>query len=544
MKFVLSVLLLSLLIPGAHAQDRPSKPSERCTITGTVVKSTTGEPLKKATVVLLQMEGRRDQPRGATSDANGHFEMTGIDPGKYLLYADRTGYVRQEYGQRGASPRGATLTLAPGQHLKDVTFRLLPGAVITGKVSDEDGEPLAGVNVRALRRGYADGKRQLMYVGGAQSNDLGDYRMYGLPPGQYYMSASPPQHSGVAANEEGYAATYYPGTTDSSAAATVTVRAGDELPGVDFSLMTTPTVRVRGRVVGGTTGRGGREVMITLQPRDPSMRYDVSNRGTVNDSEGGFEIRGVRPGSYTLLAFRGDRGSLYTAREPIEVGNTDLEGLTITLTPPIILSGKIRSDGKAQLSISDLQISLLPLAENLYGGGGTSSVRDDGTFTVQNVSDGLYRVRVSGTEEKWYVKSVRAGGDDALENGLTVARGQSPGQLEIVLSPGAGRIDGKVADENQKPIGGSQVVLVPDPRHRNREDLYKTATTDQDGRFSLDGLAPGDYRLFAWEEVESGAYRDPEFVREYEERGQKVRVDEGTSLSVQLKVIPRSDAAQ
>jgi len=159
------------------------KPEEMCTIEGVVVKATTGDPLKKAVLTLTKVE-EHGQPKSAASDASGRFQLKNVEPGRYHLYASRNGYARREYGQRATHGSGTILTLTAGQHLKDISFRLTPAGVIAGHVYDEDGEPIAEAEVQALRFEYEKGQRKLRTSGETQTNDLGDYRLYGLEPGQ------------------------------------------------------------------------------------------------------------------------------------------------------------------------------------------------------------------------------------------------------------------------------------------------------------------------------------------------------------------------
>ena len=174
-------------------------------------------------------------------------------------------------------------------------------------------------------------------------------------------------------------------------------------------------------------------------------------------------------------------------------------------------------------------------------GGAVATVRSDGSFVIQNVADGSYRVGVYGMSEDFFLKSGRAGDEDLLDAGLTISRGQSPGSLELVVSSAAGRVDGVVFGEQKQPFSGASVVLVPDPPYRSRTELYKTTTTDQTGGFTLRGIAQGEYKLFAWEEIESGAYQDPDFLRTYEARGEALKVGEGGHYSPQLQLIPASE---
>ena len=209
----------------------------------------------------------------------------------------------------------------------------------------------------------------------------------------------------------------------------------------------------------------------------------------------------MTPGSYFLLAYWSEDGNkTYTARDPIDVGISDLEGVSLTITQGVEVRGRLRVEGNTELNLSDVQIFLRP-PPDMPMGGAVARVRSDGSFVIQNVADGSYRVGVYGMSEDFFLKSGRAGDEDLLDAGLAISRGQSPGSLELVVSSAAGRVDGVVFGEQKQPFSGASVVLVPDPPYRSRTELYKTTTTDQTGGFTLRGIAQGEYKLFAWEEI-------------------------------------------
>jgi protocatechuate 3,4-dioxygenase beta subunit len=567
-------LLLLLIASLAEAQLTSDPAAEKCTLEGQVVKAGTGEPLKRARVFLRPAESFRTR-HFATTDTSGRFLLKDIEPGRYRLAAERNGYVRQQYGQQGPDHPGTILTLAPGQHFRDVVFRLLPTAVIAGRIYDEDGEPTPRVFVEALLLRYHRGRRQLSPAEQATTNDLGEYRLFGLAPGRYRVSAtySPGTRrvvvgGGIASTrtddprgELGYIPTLYPGTTDPSRATPLELGAGDEVGGVDFTLGLTRTVRVRGQVFNSITGGPSRgDVMIQLVSRDPALRSWLGrSTNVVVDGKGGFELLDVTPGSYVLSGTWWDRENekRYTGRTQFEVGTTDVEGITLVIGLGVDVEGRVSVEGRTkpfpalrtapsnpatsperaegQLDSDKLRVSLEP-PDDMPVGWEFSRVREDGSFRLRNVGDGEYRVSLRGLPADFYLKEARLGNDDVLE-GLAISGGRLPGPLELLLSPNGGRIEGTVRGEEQQALGGVRVVLVPEPRRRHQFHLYKTSTTDQYGRFTLRGIPPGEYKLFAWEEVESGAYQDSEFLHPYEKHGEDVRVQEGETINVELDAI-------
>jgi protocatechuate 3,4-dioxygenase beta subunit len=550
-------LLVFLLPLHSFAQQKETTTPETCTVEGVVLRAGTDEPLRKALVMLLRVEGQR-RPYTTTTDFSGRFLLKGFEPGRYRLRAHRNGYASQSYGaKRPGDLGGTTLTLLAGQTLRDITLRLVPAAVIAGRVADEDGEPMAGVQVEILRPYYERGKRQLTPFGWRETDDRGEYRAHGLAPGRYYLRATYrgemrmgmvggfafSREAGDTSAEESYAPTYYPGTPDLSMATPVEVRAGEELTGIDFTLLTTRAVRIRGRVVNSITGQPGRGVNLMLVPRSAATRgFSYTNQSFVQDPQGEFEIPGVTPGSYSLYAmwWDGDRG--YSARAQIEVANSDIEGIQLVIGRGTELRGRVRVEG-GELDLSnDLIVSLESAVEGIVFGGQAGRIRKDGTFSLSNVAEGEYFVQIGLLPEGSYLKSVRMGGEELADGRLVVGEGQAGGNLEIVISAAGGRVEGVVADENGAAVAGALVVLVPEPSRRAKTRWYQTSTTDQYGQFSLKGVEPGEYQLFAWDHVESGAYQDDEFLRPYEEHAVAVRVEEGSQQVVQLRLIESGDA--
>jgi hypothetical protein len=257
----------------------PTRPEDLCAIEGQAVNALTGEPLKKVQITLggrITPDGRPSATPGAVTDAGGRFVIESIDPGRYNISAERNGFVRFQYGARGPGRPGTPLTLSPGQRMRDLVLRLTPQAVITGKIVDEDGEPVENAQVRAMRYAFVRGKKQMTTPGSGSTDDLGEYRVFGLDPGKYYVSATYHPHNdmGVTENQkpaadanEGYAPTYYPSTNDPTAASVIQVSAGAVLGSVDITLRKTRTVWIRGHVVYLTGDSLPQFVMVHLVPK-------------------------------------------------------------------------------------------------------------------------------------------------------------------------------------------------------------------------------------------------------------------------------------
>jgi hypothetical protein len=561
MKFLATSLALLSLTLVARAQspardaksDSPKK--DGCSIAGMVVQLAGSEPLKNAKIQLRDLDDR-GHTISIITDAGGRFTLTGLTPGRYNLSASKNGFVDQQYGQRKPGDPGSVLTLHAGQDLRDLLFRLIPSAVISGHVFDEEGEPLPWVVVSALREVYSEGKRTLSSEATFQTNDLGAFRIFGLPPGKYLISGShrsgqddgrlkwqAPEETGT--HDFGYIRLYYPGVPDPARASSIVVRGGEEIPAVEFFLRKFRVYHVSGRVHDLITvaPRRERNINITLRPKGGSLEWDQNELLVLADSkDGSFEIRDVSPGSYLVWAQLFDEGKWHTGISALEVVNSDVDGLSLTIAPGVTISGKVLWDGPAPPQESDLHVSPVPVDQETGYFSGTDRV-ELGSFTWKDVGEATYRARVWNLPKDCFLKDVRYAGESALEDGFTVTRGAAAA-VEIILSSRGAHLQGLVTDADNLPAAGVWVVLVPSGKRRSRFDLYKTQTTDQYGHFDFPGLPPGDYKLFSWEEIEEYAWQDPEFLKPVEDKGEEVALKESDQKTVNLTAIRTASAQQ
>jgi hypothetical protein len=512
--------------------------AEPCEVAGSVVRSGDGTPLRGATVTLV-VSGRRSEPLATRTDATGRFALRNVPAGSYRLIVERTGYARQEFGQRALGRRGVALNLSPGQRMTDLLFRMTPAGVITGRVFDEQGEPLVGVLVNVLRRVYREGR--LVFEGGEsdRSDDRGEYRIFNLMPGRYVVSATPVggmvgagvrRREGSDAGDETYVPTFYPGVIEPETAVPLEVSPGQELTGIDFTLTPQRTVRVRGRALAPGGGRGATQV--ALLPRSTRAPMRGRARESSVEPDGAFELSGVAPGSYILAAMRHEDNITYSAREPVEVGNSDVEGVTLALMPNGTVSGKVVVEGGA-LPESRVFVNLRP--EDALSRGGNAPVQADGAFQIRNVSAGDYQVMVSGAPEDFYLKSVRRGNEVFANRSVPLL--QDTAGLEVVLSPSGARVEGQVLTEENLPASGVTVVLVPARDLRHLRAAYRTASTDVTGQFIIRGIPPGDYTAYSWDSDEGEVWMDPDFLAQYQGKGRHVSLLAGGAQVLHLTLL-------
>jgi Carboxypeptidase regulatory-like domain len=561
MKTAFHVMLTFLIVSSASGQGRSQDPASRqkqetCTITGMVVKLDGSAPLKSARVELRSMEDQT-HAYAATTDEGGRFTLKDVGPGRYRLSVSRNGFVNQEYGQKTPNDPGSILTLAPGQQMKDLLFRLIPWSVIAGRIRNEDGDPLPWVQVTALREAYTDGKRKLSPTAQEATNDLGEYRLFGLRPGRYFVSATYSTKNQMASGNEDseepapveesaaqkYVPTYYPGTPDPAKASTISVKPGDEIPSVDILLQRVAAYKVRGRIYNMITHRTGRDISIMMLPRNNQVAGSIFNfEAPVLDKDGSFTLKDVLPGSYTLSAFWFDEGKPYVAKQNIDVGNADVEGVSLTIAPGMTINGRVIWDGKPSLEGDELSISPSSTEQGVEFDS-PARVSPNGAFTLKDISEDTYHLYVNGMSKDCYIKAVRYGMADALYDGFAAQRGNDA-SLEVTLSSRGARVQGAVSDADGLPLAGVWVVLVPEEAHRAQMQMYKETTTDQYGHFELRGIPPGDYKLFSWDQVENGAWQDPEFLKPFESKGEEVKLQEGESKSVNLTAIKTTSSEQ
>lgn len=550
--------LLVFVVGAALAQSAPdaAKPASRATISGIVTKDPGREPVKKALIELISENQAEGGNYTAVTGPEGAFHIEGILPGRYRLFVERTGLLDVE--KHRARVEGRVLSLSAGQELNDLQIRLQAAAVVRGRVTDEDGEPMQDAEVTVLRETYASGRRRWEQAGAERTNDLGEYRIANLPAGNYYVSVSPPPDfksliaaSATADGQAGpgaadkpatsYQTSYYPGTTDRSQAAPIQLHAGDEFP-ASFSLTPSPSLMIRGSVVNLPPHASA---SIMLQSGD----FNFVINGAEMHKDGSFVIRDVSPGAYTILATVDNSPVPMTARQTLQVVSNNLEGLRLAPQPGASVRGRLRLDSNHRpLAFDPSQVFLaLQSSERADDGGGftlgdgfsnLTHLAPDGSFEWKDVPPGDYYVQLVGEGDgsrDWFVKSVLAGSRDMSESGVAVNGGTVV--LDLLVSTQGAVVEGVALDQKSQPVANAVVVAVPEARLRGRMDRYHKAVSDQSGHFILRGVPPGDYTLFAWESVDGDAYSNPEFLKSYEGQGVALHMGEGERKNSPVQVI-------
>lgn len=542
----LLLIAFSCLVAASFALQNasPKKPAG-ITIQGKVLQEPGGQPIRKANVQFSARDGQSNGQYSDTTDAEGRFKIDDLKPGRYMATVEHPGFVQSASGKRPA-----TILVQSGQDTSDLVFYMQPAAVITGKVTDLDGDPMRNVGISARRVGSALRGMNFHDSGNAATNDLGEFRIPDLRAGRYTITANPPQ--GLRAPHAGekdkvkenliYTTTYYPGTLDEEQSLTVEVHPGDEAP-ANFGVLASAAYRVAGMVAAVPSGAAMTQIMLFSKDHRVEQNQQLAEGGK-------FEFQNVLPGSYTatllvVTGFSEGKPAMKMIRmaEPIEVSAANVDGLGLQPNSGGTVQGKFRMDTGQKFDWSQLNVVLLPADENDFavGVGGTvgpalSGVNKDGSFELKDVTGGSYQLLVgakSNNLRDYITKSVNLDGRDVTDSGFVVSAATS---LDVVISAKGATIEGTVVDSKGRPVADATVVDVPSAEHRNRRDLYQRDTTDELGHFSLRGLNPGKYTVQAFDDLQADVHQ-PEFLKSYEGRGEKVQLDEGARTNIVVQLI-------
>jgi hypothetical protein len=538
--FVLFILSISLSLRAL-----PSQPE--VLLEGTVTNKLTGAPVKGAHVIYTRIASGSDpaaSPISRDTDIQGHFHLE-LGPGSYRLWVEREGFARQSYGSGVPEGTGSVLTVAPGQELHDIAFRITPLGALSGRVLDQDGDPLQGVGIQVFRVSYASGMRQLIPVAGASSNDRGEYRCYDLPAGRYFVLATPkgsplshPMEAGALVPEvqDAYVPLYYPGVVELESASVVPVPEGGDIQQIDFRLQSIRATTLRGRV-SSPVKFDSNQIQVILAHNDHGFASYIDRATAVVDpATGKFEIRRVAPGSYFLVASQLIKGEVFSARVPIEITvGVQPEELPIHVVPAVEAHGTVLMDDGSAVP-ANLFVRLLPAEGLLPGPAPAAAVNSDGSIRLSGVLPGTWILSVEHLPEGIWIKNISFGDIRSTGGQLNLPPG-ARGPLRVVLAANGGQLTGIVGEEGQPQQ--ATVVLVPmETELRPSPHAYRFTGTDSRGAFIFKGVRPGAYRLFAFESIAPFAWMDPGILNAVEELGQELVVNENERLTRQLKPIP------
>jgi len=526
----------------------PTRPVASGVLRGVVVAGDTGAVLRRARVTLMA-PGLRET-RAATTDVQGRWEFKNLPAGRFTLAASKPQYVALEYGQRIPTEPGRPIELAAGQTIERLEFRLPRGSVIAGRVVDDLGEPAASIPLQAYRLGYLNGRRQLGPTGVfATTDDLGQYRLAGLPPGTYYVGSAAtlwggsPEDEGISFGE-----TFYPGTLRAADAQPVEARLGQERTNVDFGLQAVRLASLSGVVIDSQGAPVANSSLTLMQERRSAMGSTVvSTSGVATTSaDGRFTIRNVAPGEYSVSSLgTAPRFDVATERGSVSVtvAGEDLGGLVIALHKGSTVSGQIEFEGESRPPLAPA----MRIYASEVGGSrgmslpGTSTINPDWSFEIAGVSPGKRLFRMTGLPPTHVLKAVTVGGEDVTDTATEFDGKGTITDVTLLLTERVTSILGEVTDDRGRQVQEyALVAFAADPERWNPGSRFiGSARPDQNGRCSLSGLPPGDYLVVAVDYLERGQAEDQEFLTAMRAKATAVSLAEGEAKPVNLKLVAR-----
>jgi len=585
LRLLLTALVVLAIVDGAHTQEpeppgrggRPPFPGGRfggpnrdnarppvgtAKITGRVVSAETSSPIRRAQVRVTSRDAGVN--RDVTTDSDGRFEIFSLPAARYRLYVSKAGYVALEYGQARPFEAGKPLDIADGQSLEKIDFSLPRGSVIAGRISDEFGDPVTDVQVQAMRYQFTNGERQLVSAGRTSTtDDLGQFRVFGLMPGDYVVRASLRSNNSVAANPvdtaqgpQGYPGTYYPGVVELAQAQTITVALGQELSSVAFQLVPARLSRISGSVMGSDGHALAGAVVVLRAVGGAGARMNLGGGNQVRP-DGSFTLSNVPPGEYVLDVQQRPQNvqnpqslnvfELEFASVPLSV-SADIDNLTLVTARGATASGRIVFQGQNAQAATPRSIqvmataasgmpSIAAFAGRALGGG---RVNADGTFELRGLF-GLQTIRAEGLPGGWSLKSISLDGADITDAPFDFKPGTSVSGLVVTLTDRVTEISGAVRNARGELVADYVLVVFPEDAKLWTAPSRHVATTrpNQNGNFSIKALPPGRYLAAVLPALENGMQNDVGLLAQLRSRAESFTLAEGQALALNLEMTPQ-----
>lgn len=555
-----SLLLVTLVLVDAAFAQAPRPRSQRVdpltsSIRGRVTTSDTGAPIRGAEV-RLSIDGRFS--RLATTDGEGRYELRSLPAGSYKLIVSKTGFITLEFGQRRPFETASTITVREGEAATG-NVALLRGGAIFGRVTDSFGDPSVGTRVQVMRIRAEGGSRRLMPVGaGDQTDDTGAFRVYGLPPGEYYISAS----TGLTDAVKRDPPVYFPGTLTFAEAQPIALSAGAEAS-ADFQIVESVRAATISGVVLNSSGGPAAGAQVNLASSTISNTPGAQSLLTLHadsNADGTFSIQNVPPGPYTLTAmlpFVMDvngppiAGSFSVPREqtreqmmnrlpetasmPLTVTSEGLSGITLSTQRGGRINGRFVADtGVGRPLPRGLHIALRApgpgsMMMNLVG--------DNDEFQLAGIS-GPSRLEIDGIPDGWAVKSILLDGDDVTDQPFDLTN--KTGNVRVVMTDRLTSLSGTI--QSNSDIRDHNVIVFAEDATKwiFPSRFVRALRADAAGRFQVAGLPPGErYLVAAVSYLEDGEEQDRQLLERLRSRATSVALGDGEQRSIQLELTSR-----
>ncbi len=567
------------------AQTKDAVPTPTGRITGRVVASDNGHPVKRARVFVTAAE--LPGGRGMLTDDSGVFDLPELPAGRYTLTVSKSGFVSLSYGQRRPLQAGTPLQLADGQTLKGIEFQLPRGSVIGGRVLDEDGEAMPGVMVRVMRYQYLQGDRRLTPAGTGQTDDKGQYRVWGLMPGDYYVNAvarggamgggpfggfggpggvgggpgggpggfggrggrgGGPNGASTPGNDQeqvNYAPTYYPGVPSVNEAKPIAVGLSQEVLDINFNMQLVRVARITGHVVNpdGTPVTSG-TVNLTADVGGGGRGNQIGmNYGGRIQWDGAFTVSSIAPGRYILRARGDDSEAPQFAAQPLTVNGEDLDDFTVVLATGATVTGTVSFAGTAGATpdLSQFRITAPSTDQSDFGPQPNARAGKDGTFVLSGVSAGSHLIRSAGAARGFILKSVTINGRDVTDSPMTLRSGENLSNVTVVFTDQQNEINGTLTNEQGTPMPDYTVLAftTDSALWRPQTRQIMTARPDQTGKYRIRGLPSGQYYMVAVDPAEQGEWFNPVYLDEHRMGAARVTLADGDIKTQDFKVAQR-----
>jgi hypothetical protein len=492
------------------------------------------QPLLDARVELIRPSG---SPIVARTDPNGRFAFLSLPAGRYRLSVTRDGYQR----------KSVAVELSTGQQRSDVVVALDLAPTLFGHVLDTYNIPIANALVEAIKVVYGSrGNRSVLSVESALSDDRGEYHLYWLDPGEYYIRASSlelkpgqtiPGNSRTDDPGPRYAPTYFPGFRDPKDATLVRLRVGSNFSAFDFKLQPAIPVSISGHIYIEATreSAGGATIIATYAGAVASDQKFQTRSVPSGRDIGEFGMVGMTQGTYIVSSQYSFGGQQFIVHRKATIKASE-RAFMLYLSPGSTVMGRMNAPAGPAVDLRPARVALESVDPDLPSPA-IASMDANGQFSLARVEPGEYVLRTVNLPGDVYVKSIRSGETDIQTKPLVI-RYASPESIRVDLAVDGGRLDGVVVDSSNHPFAGATVGLVPDASRRNSPDQYRATESEADGHFSLRGIPPGDYELFAWQNIEPNAYLNDVYMTGFERLGTPMTVAPNSVGIISVRLIP------
>jgi hypothetical protein len=479
----------------------------------------------------------------AVTDDSGNFRFAELVPGRYVLAIERDGHFVHEGEARNAETMVRIITIEAGVQPARLDLFMVEGGSISGRIRDPLGQPGAKLIVGAYRPHYQDGVLSWKSDVGALTDDRGEFRLSGPPPGPTNLKW-----------EDSWARTFYPGSDYLLGAVPLTVDFGQEVRAINIDIVKVDpgrTYTISGTAINplstlrpnSTTGIVDRSVEnFYLVSREPSLLYEFNPSVAVRNAipagsrpKGEFEIRNVKPGAYDLYAASGDRS--FIGRTTVNVLDQDVTGLSIAISPGGTLETQVVIEGSADppIRLESLQMEISKTDTTPISIPSGRKFDASGRVVFLNFPEAHYRFSLEGLPTDAYIADIQQSGRSVYDEGIVVRPQLEPVRISVKTDSGA--VTGSV-EKSGKGVPKATVILVPPATRRKNPQLFRTVTTGEEGRFSVRGVMPGVYRILALRSLPPGEpWLNEAFLAPFLQRAQELRIDARSTVPVRLELI-------